>query len=155
MRNCVIIHPLHLELETARCIHERFYCNRRSAATTDLRSAGSPLEPSTYGWGPALFFLPPVPVLEVGQALPQTAEPVPWPSRAGFAPRLSDFATNRHESCGLMCVPVMPHQPKDERSAVVISSDIAKTDRRAIELTRITFNLWESGASCILADTPF
>ena len=32
----------------ARIIHERFCCNRRSAAATSLRPAGSPLGPSTY-----------------------------------------------------------------------------------------------------------
>ena len=48
-------------------------------------------------WGQAPFCLAPVPVLRAGQALPQTAEPVPWPPRAGLATRLSDFATNRHE----------------------------------------------------------
>ena len=59
-------------------IHEYFCCNRRSTATTSLRSADSPLGPSTYCWGLAPFFLAPVPVLEAGQALPRTAEPVPW-----------------------------------------------------------------------------
>jgi len=46
----------------ARRIHERFCCNRRSAATTGLRPAGSPLGPSLYGWGLAPFMLAPVPV---------------------------------------------------------------------------------------------
>jgi hypothetical protein len=32
----------------ARIIHERFCCNRRSAAATSLRPAGSPLGPSPY-----------------------------------------------------------------------------------------------------------
>jgi hypothetical protein len=59
--------------------------------------AGSPLRPSPYCWGLAPFFLAPVPVLGTGQAPLQTAEPVPWPPRAGLATRLSDFATNRHE----------------------------------------------------------
>ena len=40
----------------ARIIHERFCCNRRSAATTSLRPAGSPLGPLTvlheYASGP-------------------------------------------------------------------------------------------------------
>ena len=40
-----------------RIIHERFCCNRRSTATTSLRPAGSPFEPSPYGWGLAPFFL--------------------------------------------------------------------------------------------------
>jgi hypothetical protein len=44
-----------------RCIHERFYGIRRSAGMTGVRSAGLPLEPSTYGWGLAFFFLAPVP----------------------------------------------------------------------------------------------
>ena len=62
----------------ARIIHERFCCNRRSAATTSLRPAGSPLGAT-------------------GQAPPQMAEPVPRAPRASLATRLSDFATNRHE----------------------------------------------------------
>jgi len=60
----------------ARIIHERFYCNRRSAAATSLRPAGSPFGPSTY------------------------CTSTPWALRAprtGLATRLSDFATNRHE----------------------------------------------------------
>jgi hypothetical protein len=60
----------------ARVIHEHFCCNRQSAATTSLRSAGSPLEPSTY------------------------CTSTPWvlgAPRAALATRLSDFATNRHE----------------------------------------------------------
>jgi len=77
---------------------ECFCCNRRSAATTSLRPAGLPLGPSPYCWGPAPFFLAPVPVWGAsGQALPQTAEPVPCASRAGLATGLSAFATNRHE----------------------------------------------------------
>jgi hypothetical protein len=32
----------------ARIIHEHFCCNRRFAAATSLRRAGSPLAPSTY-----------------------------------------------------------------------------------------------------------
>jgi hypothetical protein len=55
------------------------------------------LGPSTYGWGLAPFLLAPVPVLEAGQAQPQTGEPVPWPPRVGLAARLNDFATNCHE----------------------------------------------------------
>ena len=78
-------------------IHERFCYNRRSAATTSLRPAGSPLRPSPYCWGLVPFFLAPVPVLGVGQAPPKTAEPVPWAPRAGLAMWLSDFATNCHE----------------------------------------------------------
>jgi hypothetical protein len=35
-------------VDPARIIHERFCCNRRSAATTSLRPAGSPLGPSPY-----------------------------------------------------------------------------------------------------------
>ena len=85
----------------ARIIHEHFCCNRRSAATTSLQPAGSPLGPSPYCWGLAPFFLAPVPGLGAGQAPPQTAEPVPWAPRAGLATRLRDFATNRHELCGL------------------------------------------------------
>ena len=50
-----------------------------------------------YCWELAPFFLAPIPVLVAGQALPKTAEPVPWPPRAGLASPLDDFATNRHE----------------------------------------------------------
>ena len=38
-----------------------------------------------------------VPVLGAGQALPQTAEPVPWPPSARLASRLHAFATNLHD----------------------------------------------------------
>lgn len=34
----------------------------------------------------------------------------------------------------LVLVPAMPHQPKDEQLAVIISSDIIKPDRCAVEL---------------------
>ena len=64
----------------ARIIHERFCCNRRSAATTSLWLAGSPLGPSPYC-----------------TSTPQVLRA----PRAGLATRLSDFATNRHEQCGL------------------------------------------------------
>jgi len=64
----------------ARIIHERFCCNRRSAATTSLRPAGSPLRPSPYCTSTHRVLRAP---------------------RAGLATRLSDFATNRHEQCGL------------------------------------------------------
>jgi hypothetical protein len=60
----------------ARIIHERFCCNRRSAAATGLRPAGSPLVPSPY--------------------CTSTHRGLRAP-RAGLATRLSDFATNRHE----------------------------------------------------------
>jgi hypothetical protein len=60
--------------------HEHFCYNRRSAATTGLRPAGSPLGPSPYCMSTARGLRPP---------------------RAGLATRLSDFATNRHELCGL------------------------------------------------------
>ena len=91
-----------LATNLAPIIHEHFCCNRRSAATTRLWPAGSPLKPSTYfgDWRPSFFA--PVPVwATMGQAPPWTAEPVPWAPRAGLATRLSDFATNRHEYCGL------------------------------------------------------
>ena len=65
----------------ARIIHERFCCNRRSAATTGLRPAGSPLGSSTYCTSTHWVLTAP---------------------HAGLATRLSDVATNRHESCGLM-----------------------------------------------------
>jgi hypothetical protein len=64
----------------ARIIHERFYYNRRSAATTSLRPVGSPLGPSPYYTSMHRVLNAP---------------------RAGLATRLSDFATNRHEQCGL------------------------------------------------------
>src|SRR2546425_2688488 len=60
----------------ARIIHERFCCNRRSAATTCLRPAGSPLGPSPY--------------------CTSTHRGLRAP-RADLATRLSNFATNRHE----------------------------------------------------------
>jgi len=65
----------------ARMIHERFCCNRRSAATTSLRPAGSLLGPSPYCTSTPQILRSP---------------------RAGLATRLSDFATNRHKSCGLV-----------------------------------------------------
>ncbi len=61
---------------SARIIHEHFCCNRRSATTTSLRPAGSPLGPSTYCTSTHRVLTAP---------------------RAGLATRLSDFATNRHE----------------------------------------------------------
>ena len=67
-------------LALARITHEHFCCNRRSAATTSLRSAGSPLGPSTY--------------------CTSTPQVLRTP-RAGLATRLSDFVTNCHEYCGL------------------------------------------------------
>jgi len=80
-----------------RIIHEHFCCNRRSAATTSLRPAGSPLGPHrTVGdWRPTFWRLSPRG--KAGQAPPQTAEPVPWAPRTGLATRLIDVATNRHE----------------------------------------------------------
>ena len=72
--------PIEMRHYPARIIHERFCCNRRSAATTSLRPAGSPLEPSPYCTSTHRVLTAP---------------------RAGFATRLSDFATNRHELCGL------------------------------------------------------
>ena len=65
----------------ARMIHDRFCCNRRSAATTSLRPAGSLLGPSPYCTSTPQILRSP---------------------RAGLATRLSDFATNRHKSCGLV-----------------------------------------------------
>jgi hypothetical protein len=59
-----------------RIIHERFCCNRRSAAATGLRPAGSPLRPSPYCTSTHRILTAP---------------------RAGLATRLNDFATNRHE----------------------------------------------------------
>jgi len=60
----------------ARIIHERFCCNRRSAATTSLRPAGSPLGPSPYCTSTHRVLKAP---------------------RAGLATQLNDFATNRHD----------------------------------------------------------
>jgi hypothetical protein len=59
-----------------RIIHEHFCSNRRSAAPTGLRPAGSPLGPSPY--------------------CTSTHRGLRAP-RAGLATRLSDFATNCHE----------------------------------------------------------
>ena len=64
----------------ARMIHERFCCNRRFAAATNLRPTGSPLGPSPYCTSTHRVLTAP---------------------RAGLATRLSDFATNRRELCGL------------------------------------------------------
>ena len=64
----------------SRIIHERFCCNRRSAVTTCLRLAGLPLGPSPY--------------------CTSTHRGLRAP-RADLATRLSNFATNRHEQCGL------------------------------------------------------
>jgi hypothetical protein len=64
----------------AHIIHERLCCNRRSAATTSLWPAGSPLVPLPYCTS----------TLQVLRA-----------PRAGLATRRSDFATNRHKQCGL------------------------------------------------------
>jgi len=50
-----------------------------------------------------------------------------------------------HHGSSFNICPCHAHQPKDEQSAVVIPSDIANTDRRAIELVLIAFNLWELG----------
>jgi len=59
-----------------RIIHERFYCNRRSAAATRLWAAGSPLSPSAYCMSTPRDLRPP---------------------GAALATRLRDFATNRHK----------------------------------------------------------
>jgi hypothetical protein len=72
--------PIEMRHYPARIIRERFCCNRRSAATTSLRPAGSPLGPSPYCTSTPRVLAAP---------------------RAGLATRLSDFATNRHELCGL------------------------------------------------------
>ena len=60
----------------ARMIHDRFCCNRRSAATASLRPTGLLLGPSPY-------------CTSTHQILRST--------RAGLATRLNDFATNCHE----------------------------------------------------------
>jgi hypothetical protein len=60
----------------ARIIHERFCSNRRAAAATSLRLAGSPIGPSPYC---------------------TSTHRVLRAQRNGLATRLSDFATNRHE----------------------------------------------------------
>jgi TonB family protein len=70
----------------ARMIHDRFCCTRRSAATTSLRPAGSLIGPSPYC-----------------PSMPQILRS----PRAGLATRLSDFATNRHKSCGLVLLAAM------------------------------------------------
>ncbi|ALA59697.1 hypothetical protein NITMOv2_3304 [Nitrospira moscoviensis] len=73
--NLVEVHHKY-PIDLARIIHERFCCNRRSAAATSLRPAGSPLRPSTYCTSTRRVLRAP---------------------RAGLATRLRDFATNRHE----------------------------------------------------------
>ncbi len=67
-------------LSQARIIHERFCCNRRSAAAACLRPAGSPRPLTVYC-----------------TSTPRGLRAL----RAGLATRLSDFVTNRHEQCGL------------------------------------------------------
>jgi hypothetical protein len=64
----------------ARIIHEHFCCNRRSAATTSLRPAGSPLGPSPYCTSTHRVLTAP---------------------RAGLVTRLSNFTTTCRELCGL------------------------------------------------------
>src|SRR5438128_3229179 len=79
----------------ARIIHEPFCCNRRSAATTSLRPAGSPLGPSPYCCQLAPSFLAAVPwAPHAGLAPPPLPSPILW-GREGWG------TTNRHESCGL------------------------------------------------------
>ncbi len=70
-----------------------------SAVTTYLRRAGSPLGPSTYCWGLAPFLLWRLSPFRgtMGQAPPQTSEPVPYAPHARLTTRLRDFATNCHE----------------------------------------------------------
>jgi hypothetical protein len=70
------IHRQSFIVMLACIIHEQFCCNRRSAAATSLRSAGSPIVPSPY--------------------CTSTHRGLRAP-RADLATRLSDFATNRHE----------------------------------------------------------
>ena len=55
--------------------------------------------------GTGALLLGACPRQEAGQAPPQTAEPVTWAPRACLVWRLRDFATNRHDSCGLDRVP--------------------------------------------------
>ena len=76
VQGCRNFEPRTPPLALARIIHEHFCYNRRSAATTSLRPAGSPLGPSPYC-----------------TSTPQVLRA----PRAGLATRLSDFATNRHE----------------------------------------------------------
>jgi hypothetical protein len=64
---------------------------RRSAGGLVFRTLTVRLETG------ALLFLAPVSVLEAGQVLPQTAEPVPWAPRAVLATCRRDFATDRHD----------------------------------------------------------
>jgi hypothetical protein len=82
-----------------------------TSVDTRLRRAVLPLSPSTYGWGLALFFL----------------APVPWPPRASLATRLSDFATNRHESCGLGACPSPAPRWTGQPARVVGSRGRAQT----------------------------
>ena len=60
----------------ARIIHEHFCCNRRSAATTSLRPAGSPLGPSTYCTSTHRVLT----ALRAGLAPPPLPSPILWGS---------------------------------------------------------------------------
>jgi hypothetical protein len=71
---------LQLRHYLTRIILEHFCFNRRSAATTSLRPSGSPFGPSPYCASTHRLLTAP---------------------RSGLATRLSDFATNRLELCGL------------------------------------------------------
>ena len=77
-------HPLHTHL--TYIIHERFCCNHRSAATTRIRQAGSPLGLSTYCTSTHRVFTAP----RIGLAPP----PSPFPILLG---REGWGTTNRHE----------------------------------------------------------
>ncbi len=55
-------------------IHERFCSNRRSAATTSLRPAGSPLRPSTYCTSTHRVLTPP----RAGLGPPPLPSPILW-----------------------------------------------------------------------------
>ena len=74
----------------ARIIHERFCRNRRSAATTSLWPAGSPLEPSPYCTSTHQVLRAP----RVDLAPPPLSFPILL-GREGWG------TTNRHELCGL------------------------------------------------------
>ena len=74
-----------------RIIHEHFCYNCRSAATTSLRPAGSPLGPSPYCTSTHRVLAAP---------------------RAGLATRLSDFAMNLHESSSQAVQKARPARPQ-------------------------------------------
>jgi hypothetical protein len=102
-----------------------------------------------------------------GQALPQTAEPIPWPPRAGLATRLSDFATNRHEQCGLDSVsfrfpswqsldwhPVPPANYAPGMPPLPVSLQLTKNRKAADRLQACRLNASPRSVSCSGSSCP-